>query len=132
MRKPPPAIWRRELAARSGTAIPHSLTDSSLRNRGLAQTSNQRAKTDSVFGSMSQNPAAVSLAEHLVEMSLGLPQSAVDGLVQVLSFLGFGIMAVIYPHQLRAPSTPNNLPDFTCHSDTSTGVAAHKWHTVQP
>jgi len=30
-----------------------------------------------------------------------------------------------------SPSTPDDLPDFSCHSDTSTGVAAHKWHTAQ-
>jgi hypothetical protein len=64
-------------------------------------------------------------------MSLGVPQSAVDRLVQVLSLLGFGILAVVYTHQPRAPSTPDELPDFLCHSDTFTRVAAHKWHTGQ-
>lgn len=36
-------------------------------------------------------------------MSLGVPQSTADRLVQVLSLLGFGIVAVVHAHQdLRA------------------------------
>jgi len=27
--------------------------------------------------------------------------------------------------------TPDGLPDFSCHSDTSMRGAAHKWHTAQ-
>ena len=45
------------------------------------------------------------------EMRLGVPQSSVGSLVQVLSILGFGT---------SAPSTPDNSPDFSYHGDTST------------
>jgi hypothetical protein len=40
-------------------------------------------------------------------------------------------VAVVYTHQPRAPSTADDLSDLSCHSDTSTGVAAHKWHPAQ-
>jgi len=36
---------------------------------------------------------AVSFGEHFVEMSLSIPQSAVDGLVQILSLLSFEVAA---------------------------------------
>jgi len=42
---------------------------------------------------------AISLTQHLFEMNLSVPPSAVDGLVQVISFSGFGIAAVVNAHQ---------------------------------
>jgi hypothetical protein len=45
---------------------------------------------------MSQNSGRGLARRAFVEMNLGTPQPAMDGLVQVLSFLGFGIKAVVY------------------------------------
>jgi hypothetical protein len=73
-------------------------------------------------------PAAISFAEHFVEMSLSVPQSAVDGLAQVVSPLGFGIAAIVYAHQPSAATASDDLPDFSCHTH---GGAAHQWHTAQ-
>jgi hypothetical protein len=64
-------------------------------------------------------PAAISLAEHLVEMSLSVPQSAANGVVQVISFLGFGIAAVVHTHQPSVGTASNDLTDFSCHRDIS-------------
>jgi len=44
-------------------------------------------------------PAVIPLAEQFVEMSLSVPQSAVDGLVQVLSLLVLRIAAVVHARQ---------------------------------
>lgn len=48
--------------------------------------------------------------------------SAVDGLVQVIPFLGFGIAAVVHTHQPGAAAASDNLTDFSCHKDTSSEV----------
>jgi len=59
----------------------------------------------------------VSLTEHLVEMSLRIPQSAVDGLVQILSPLGFGVAAAVYAHQPSTSFASDDLADFSCHKE---------------
>jgi hypothetical protein len=74
-----------------------------MRNRGFAQSSSQESQV-LIERSLRRVEilAAVSLPEHFVEMSLCIPQSAVDGLIQILSLLGFEVAAAIYSHQ---PST---------------------------
>jgi hypothetical protein len=57
-------------------------------------------------------PTAISLAEHFVEMSLSVPQSTVDGLVQVLSLLSFRIAAVECANQPSMVTASDDLTDF--------------------
>ena len=42
----------------------------------------------------------VSSPEHLVQISLSVTQTAVDGLIQVLPLLGFGSTATVNTHEL--------------------------------
>jgi hypothetical protein len=60
-------------------------------------------------------PAAITLTEHSVEMSLRLAQSSVDSLVQVLPFLRFRIAAVVNTHQPSAAAAPNYLTNLSWH-----------------
>lgn len=69
-----------------------------------------------------QIPAPIALAEHFVEMRLSVPQSAVDGVVQVIPFLGFEIAAVVYAYQPSAGTASDDLTDFSCHRDSSAEV----------
>jgi hypothetical protein len=46
-----------------------------------------------------QIPAMIALTEHFVEISLSVPQPAMDGLVQVASILGFGVTTVVHAHK---------------------------------
>ena len=65
----------------------------------------------------------ISLAEHFVEMSLSVPRPAADGLVQILSLLGFRIAAAVNAPQPSVATASDDLTDFSCDRDTSAGVA---------
>lgn len=54
---------------------------------------------------------------HFVDMRLSVPQSTADGLVQVLSPLGFGSAAVIDAHQPGAETPSNDRTDCLRHKD---------------
>ena len=59
-------------------------------------------------------PAAITLTEHFVELTLSLAQSAVYSLVQVIPFLPFRIAAIVYTHQPSAAVASDDLPSFSC------------------
>jgi hypothetical protein len=73
---------------------------------------------------------AVSLTEHFVELSLRIPESAVDSLVQILSHLGFGVEAAVNAHQPRANAASDDLADLSCHRNTSASAERNKWHNL--
>ena len=50
------------------------------------------------------------------------PQSAVDGLVQAIPFLGCEATAVVYAYQPSAGTASDDLTDFSSHRDTSAEV----------
>jgi hypothetical protein len=62
-----------------------------------------------------ETPAAITLTEHSVEMSLRLAQSAVYSLVQVIPSLRFRIATIVNTHQPSVAAAPNYLTDFSCH-----------------
>ena len=57
----------------------------------------------------------VSLAEHFVEMSLSIPESAVDGLVYIRSPLRCRVAAGVHSHQPGRTAASDDLADFSCH-----------------
>jgi hypothetical protein len=50
---------------------------------------------------------------------LSVPQSATDGLVQVLSLLRFWVAAVVDARQLSVAAASDDLTNFSCHTDPS-------------
>jgi hypothetical protein len=51
-------------------------------------------------------------------MSLSIPQTAVDGLIQVFPLLGFGIAAVVHTYKPDMGPAPYDLTDFSCYRNT--------------
>ncbi len=66
-----------------------------------------------------QIPAAVSFAQHQVQMSLSIPESAVDSLVHVLALFHFRIAAVVRTYEPGTSAAPCDLTEFSCHRNTS-------------
>ena len=50
-------------------------------------------------------------------MSLIVPQTAVDGLIQVFALLGFGIAAIVHTHEPGTGAAPYDLTDFRAIED---------------
>jgi hypothetical protein len=59
-----------------------------------------------------QVAAPVSLAQQLVQMSLSVPQTAVDGLIQIFPLLGFGIAAIVYTYEPGSGAAVYDLTNF--------------------
>jgi hypothetical protein len=60
--------------------------------------------------------AKIALSEHLIQMRLRGPQTAMNALADVLAFAGFGIAAYIDADHPRLGSTANNLISFPGHN----------------
>jgi hypothetical protein len=100
-------------ASSAGCARP-SISEYLWVNSARQVSSNPRdfqSQASRIWDHAAQEPLSAALQS--------VPQTIVDGRVQVFPFLGFGIVAVIYTYEPRAPSTPEDLPDFSCHRTLS-------------
>lgn len=77
----------------------------------------------SLLGRIEVSPQ-VALTEHPVQVGLGIAQPAVDGFVQVFSFLGPGVTPHIHSHHPSARGTSDELSNLAGHKYTS-GYARH-------
>ena len=69
-----------------------------------------------------QIAAPVSLTEQFVETSPSIPQSAMDGLIQIFSLLRFAFPALVHAYKPSTGAAPDDLTNFSCHGYTCARV----------